>query len=59
MGWPSAARAAMTSALNRHTARSGPPWYLRFFCQSPVRPSTETKAAGTGSLGTPPLEMLT
>src|SRR5439155_279946 len=42
----------------RQRARSGPPWCSRSRCPSPSSPSGVTRAAATGSLGTPPGEIL-
>ena len=44
------------TGLYAPTARFGPPWYLRFFCQSPATPSRVTLATDTGRLGMPPDE---
>src|SRR5712692_5429447 len=57
-GWPSAWRARICSSEKRQRARSGPPWCSRSRCASPSSPSGVTRAAATGSLGTPPGEIL-
>src|SRR5687767_3087172 len=55
--WPSATSARMASTGKRHTARSGPPWYLNR-CASPSSPSCVTRASAHARLGTPPGDTL-
>src|SRR6266567_2216719 len=50
--------ARICSSEKRQRARSGPPWCSRSRCPSPSSPSGVTRAAATGSLGTPPGEIL-
>src|SRR6266567_6613815 len=50
--------ARICSSEKRQRARSGPPWCSRSRWPPPSSPSAVTRAAATGSLGTPPGEIL-
>ncbi len=58
IGWPSARRPAITSLLHRQSACQGRPWCCREAWRSPSRPDQPTTARSTGSLGTPPPDVL-
>ena len=55
---PSDCSASITSAENRHSARSGPPCPLVLRCRSTLMPSSVTSAMSSGVFGTPPSEAL-
>ena len=58
IGCPSACSASITSAENRHSARSRPPCAFVLRCRSTLMPSSVTSAMSSGVFGTPPSEAL-
>src|SRR3712207_9292331 len=51
MSTPASRSSSYSSSLNTHTARSGPPWYLRLRWRSPSMPPAGTRANITGKIG--------